>query len=55
MDIEAFVECVVEDLWNGPRAIEFLEGDEFVVLMEHGFFNFVMRDVYSSVYVCEFR
>jgi len=55
LDIEASVECVVHDVWDGLRAIEFLVWDKFVVLVEFGFCNLVMRDVYSSVYVCAFR
>jgi hypothetical protein len=53
LDIEAFVEFVVEDVWDGPSAIEFLVWDKFIVLVEFGFCGLVVRDVYSSVAVCE--
>jgi hypothetical protein len=55
LDIEASVECFVEDDWDGPRAIEFLVWDKLEVLVEFGFCNLVVRNVYSSVYVSEFR
>ena len=56
LDIEASVECVVEDvIWDGPRAIEFMLWDESVVLVEFGFCNLVIRNVYSSVSVCTSR
>jgi hypothetical protein len=54
LDIEASVECFVEDVWDGPRANEFPVWDKFVVLAEFGFCNLVGRNVYSSVYVWEF-
>ena len=49
------MECVIEDVCDGPRAIEFLVWDEFTVLVEFDLCNLVMRDVYSIVSVCEFR
>ena len=54
LDLEAFVQCVVYDFWDGPCAVEALLWLWLVVFVEFGFCNFVVCDVNDSVSVCEF-
>ena len=55
LDIEAVVECVVYGVWDGPWAVEIMLRLELVVVVESGFCNLIVCNVYSGVYVCEFR
>ena len=53
-DLEAFVQCVVYDVWDGPCAVEVLLWLWLVVFVEFGFYSLVVCYVNDSVYVCEF-
>jgi len=54
MDVEAVIECVAYDVWDGPCAVQVLMWLGFVVFMEFCFCNLIMCDVNGSVSVCEF-
>ena len=55
LDVEAIVECVVYDVWDGPRVVQVLMRLGFVVFVGFCFCNLVVCDVNGSVSACEFR